>query len=408
MLTGTVVAQAIALGAMPFMSRLYSPEDFGRYQVYLAVLNVLLVFAAFRYEVGLLTAKTTASFCHLIALVLRVSLLTSGLSALVIWFGFDFFDGRLEGVTSVLLLLAPAMFVGGIYQALIMVPVRERDYKLSAKAKVGQSIGFVGSSLGFAFGPFSAIGMVVADMVGRFFGSLIVVSNNRPLMAKLASSPPRGALHDVAVEHREYPLLTFPGALLSALAGLSPTIAFAQLFDHAVIGQYALVERCILVPIGIVAVAVGQVFTGDFASTIRDHPENAYESLKRVLRVLIYIGLPGSIFGYFALPWAVPFVFGDQWQLAGQLAALAMPLALSTFIAAPVHMTLLLLHRAGLQISWEAGRFLLMSATLLFLQSHDQVAPQVVMATLAVVSCFAYIVFLFLALNAAARLAARP
>lgn len=405
MLTGTVIAQLIALAAMPLMSRLYTPEDFGRYQIYVSTLNVLLVIVAFRYEFALLNAKTATSFRDLIALVLRLNLFTSAFTALVVWIGYDFLKDRLDGFSAILCLLAPAMLVGGIYQTLSFIPIRDRKYRLSAKSKLGQSVGFVGSSLAFALGPFSAVGMVAADMVGRLVGSATIVSANRSLAGELASSSPPNALRDVAVEYRKFPLMTFPGTLLSALAALIPTIAFAQLFSHAVIGQYALVERFILLPVGVVAVAVGQVFTGDLASDIRNRPESAYANFKRVVIVLFSIGLPASVAGYLFLPWAVPIVFGDQWKLAGELAALAMPIALSTFVAAPVHMTLLLSDNVGLQICWEIARFLLMVATLLFLQSYEQAAPEMVMATLAWVSCSAYIVFLYIAQQSLARMA---
>lgn len=402
-LTGTVIAQLIGLAAMPLLTRLYSPEDFGRYQVYVSTLNVLLVIVAFRYEFGLFSAKNETTFRHLIALVLRISLSTSAVTALVIWFGYDLLKDRLGGLSSILFLLAPAMLVGGFYQALSIFPIRSREYGLSAKSKLSQSVGFVGASLGFALGPFSAVGMVVADIVGRLVGTATIIGNKRSLLRVLLSSPPRRALRIEAVENRQFPLLTFPGTFLSALVGLIPTLAFAQLFGNAVIGQYALVERFVLLPVGIIAVAVGQVFTGDFASEIRDQPEKAYASFKRVVLTLMSLGLPASVAGFFILPFAVPLVFGHQWALAGELAAWAMPVALSTFVAAPVHMTLVVSHNTHLQLRWEIGRFLLMLAAFFVLQSSEKFTPEVTMATLASTNFFAYMAFLLVARQALAR-----
>ena len=50
---GTVFAHAITILALPFITRLYSPEDFSRLAVYTSLLGIFSVVACLRYEIAI-------------------------------------------------------------------------------------------------------------------------------------------------------------------------------------------------------------------------------------------------------------------------------------------------------------------------------------------------------------------
>ena len=41
LMTGTTIAQAIPIGISPILTRIYSPEDFGLFALFLAITNII-------------------------------------------------------------------------------------------------------------------------------------------------------------------------------------------------------------------------------------------------------------------------------------------------------------------------------------------------------------------------------
>jgi O-antigen/teichoic acid export membrane protein len=398
-LSGTVIAQLIGLAAMPLLTRLYSPEDFGRYQTYLVLLNILLILVAFRYDFALLGAKSNYAFWRLFGLVLRITLLTSSIVALFLAFSHFSLEAEFSLDQSLLLFLGPAMMIGGLHQLLNYIPLRERFYRLSAMAKVSQGVFYVGSALGLALSPFLAIGMMFADLIGRLAASVTILVLSSKHLPKFLISLPKSVLRKVAMENVTFPLMTLPGALLSALTAAIMPFLFATHFGIGTVGQYALVERVVLLPVGVIALAIAQVFTGDTSLLFRENPLAVYEKFRRTVCILLLIALPSSVIGFLILPSLVPLVFGEEWRLAGQLAAYAMPIALSTFVAAPVNMILVIVGANRLQLFWEIGRFLFMGSIFVMLSFQIVRSPIIVMAVVAIGSLLSYATFVLLALS---------
>ena len=60
LMTGTTLAQAIPIAISPILTRLYSPEEFGRFQLFASVATNLAVLGCGRYEFALPLARDEA------------------------------------------------------------------------------------------------------------------------------------------------------------------------------------------------------------------------------------------------------------------------------------------------------------------------------------------------------------
>jgi O-antigen/teichoic acid export membrane protein len=406
-LSGTVIAQLVALAAMPLLSRLYSPEDFGHFQIFTSAINILLMVVSFRYEVAILSVAPGTSLKMLLGLVLRLCVLTSGATWLVVWLVGSHIEEQIQGFGVIGWLIAPGMLVAGIYHALSYLPIRNLAFRLSATTKLVQVSGYVGASIALIFTPFSSVGMVIGDIVGRFVGGLVTVGRTEHLFKELTKPLPLTEIREAAWQFRKFPLMTFPGTLLSALtAGMVP-ITFAKLYGIEVAGHYALVDRFVLVPVGVIAFAVGQVFTGGIVQALREHPQEVYPKFKQLVLTLSVLGLLGACTGFLTLPWGLPIILGSQWALSGELAAWAMPMALAIFVASPVNMVLLVSGHNVLQLIWEIVRFLIMFAGFSVVVNY-QVPPTSAMAIAAMASLLAYGIFLGMAWHVLAKRHIQP
>jgi O-antigen/teichoic acid export membrane protein len=135
-------------------------------------------------------------------------------------------------------------------------------------------------------------------------------------------------------------------------------------FNAAVAGQYALVERSLMLPVGMIGGAVAQVFTADLSARIRtDSNQGAAILFRKTVKQMFVVGaFPTVIVGILA-PTLFAKLFGPNWILAGELARIMAPLALVAFATMTVNMTILILGWQKVQLSWEILRLVFTVAT---------------------------------------------
>lgn len=402
-LSGTMLAQVIGLLCLPILSRLYDPGDFGRYQLYVSSMNILLMTAAFRYEVGLLTAKKGEDFASLFAVTLRMCLMTSAISVAVVALAGPWIADAVPGSWDILWFLPVVLLVGGIYQALTFLPIRFRDYRLAASSKVVQSTSFVGISIVLAMTLLAGFGMIIGDLAGRLMAAIQILRKSPRDEIDVWRRLKRHEAKRALICHRSLPMAVFPGTLMSAISAALIPIAFARLFNLETAGQYTLVDRSLLIPIGMVAFAISQVFTGDLAQDIRENPLRAHRNFRKLMSVLAVGAVPIAGLGWLFLPNVVPVIFGQNWTVAGELAGIAAPLAAMKFLASPVTMVLVIANFRRTQLAWETTRFAAMVMIFWWLTTYPDMSPHHVMTAFVTVGCTAHVVFLVLAELALAR-----
>ena len=117
-----------------------------------------------------------------------------------------------------------------------------------------------------------------------------------------------------------------------------------------------------MLPVGMVAVAVSQVFSADLAEQLRGGSGAANQSFRRVVASMARIGLVPAFVVGLAAPWLFPRLFGAQWAAAGEYAQLLAPLLFASFVTAPVNMAIMLAGRQRMQMAWEVCRLLTIAA----------------------------------------------
>lgn len=397
LVSASIGAQLIAVMFLPILSRLYDDEAFGIFQIYFVTFNMCMVFVSLRYDNALLVADTEYRFRTLLRLIVRLCAAASvaiGLAALIIW---PWVAGRYLAFSEIVVLLPIAMAVGGLLQTLTLVVTHERRYGVSASMKFAQTIGYVGSGIAFAFGPVAFVGLILADMVGRAASAGLILIRIRGLWARLWGPLDWAQARLVAWRYRDYPSFTLPSSMMSASIELLMSIVFLRLFDLAVAGQYALVERFILLPVGLIAGAAAQVFTGDFAERVRTRAGPTNAKFRATVLVLTALALGPAVVLYLTAPALVPFVFGEQWQLAGQLCQIAVPIAVVRFVAGPMMMVLVVCGRQRLMLAWTSLRFVLTLGLFAILLAFGANDPLDVMRYYVLSIVLAYAVYLIIA-----------
>lgn len=88
LMTGTGLAALITVFSAPFITRLYSPEDFGGFALFFSMATIIGSIACLRYEVAIVLPRFNFRAVQLVALSLIFCIGASFLSLLgVIFFG---------------------------------------------------------------------------------------------------------------------------------------------------------------------------------------------------------------------------------------------------------------------------------------------------------------------------------
>jgi O-antigen/teichoic acid export membrane protein len=359
-LRGTVAAQVVGFIALPLLTRLFTPESFGLFQLFQAAMGLLLVTAAMRYEIALLRAAegrelaATLVLCGLINVA--VSLLVALGCAVAASGPFDLSPQA----RKLLWWLPVGVLAGGALQTLGYLALRHKAFTLVASAKVAQALGTVAASIGIGLVAPVSTGLVIGDLLGRL-ASAAVIGTCRALVG--AADLVRCTATDLASAARrfsEFPIVSVPGGLINAAGGTLTSLMMFAAFDAATAGQYGLVERSIILPMGMVAGAVSQVFTADLSACLRDGSKRALALYRGVIWRMFLLGLgPAVAVGLFAPP-VFGWLFGPAWAQAGEFARIMSPLILVGLVTTSVNMAIMIAGYQKVQFAWEVLRLVTM------------------------------------------------
>lgn len=356
---GAAFAQALSLLAAPILTRLYVPEEYGAFALYLSVLLLLLVVATLRYELAIPLPEDDVAAAHLLALALVVALGASLLFGAAVALGVGrALAGTSASALAPYLWLGPiALFAASVYKSLAFWAMRQKSFAAIAKSRMMQGLGRTSTQL--ALGAFGAgpIGLILGDVVGRISsGGILVAMIGRGKWSALAAVRPAG-VRRTAVRYRRFAALSTGSALFDTgtmhLAALLLSVSFAM----EIVGWFSLAQQVILLPIGLVAQAVAQVYAGNAPDAARKGAAALRRLFLKTSAVLALIALPPVLLLALAAPPLFSLVFGKAWTEAGTFASLMAPVLFFTLVVSPLGYTLNALGRPGILLNWNGVLF---------------------------------------------------
>lgn len=358
--TGNVVAQLILVGVSPFLTRIYTPADFGVYGAYASLLGVFLVVSSFAYEKAIPIEKQESQSNHLIILCLLIStlffILGIGTYLIIGWSVFDLLD--LSVSFWMPLLFSFGLYAASIQQILNYWAIKTNEYGLISTAKVGQST--VNVVMQFFFSKMNlqnGVGLVRGDILGRMTSSLyLALRFTKSKKTKFNWKILRYQL----IKYRRFPLFGAPSLVLNNLALQLPTLIFISFFGSELSGQFSLTQRMVGMPISMITLSLGQVFYGNASNLAKNNrPKLLQNYFKLSKHMLLIFLLPMMVFMFIA-PNLFSYLFGPNWIIAGQFARILTPMFLSQLIVIPVSQILYITNNQTLQLVWDSSRFLLL------------------------------------------------
>ena len=347
---GMLLGQLVLVATTPVLTRLYSPEAFGSFSVFAALVGIVGAIMAGRYEFAIpLATRDEDAAALAIAGTVITCLLTTLAALLVIVFGKQLasFTG-VPALAPLLWLLPPILFLSGVGQSLEFWSIRRDTLRLNAATRVVQYGGQAASQVALGASGASAMGLTIGYGLGYLARAALFVGTLTPADRRLLTETQFKQVREIAWSMRRYPLLTTVSSVVKSLTQFLPTILFATLFGPAVAGKFDLAQRILAVPVRLVGGAASQVF---LAEASQRSVADMLRMFSRTVPRFLLLGVVGMAPILIAGPFLFAFAFGEPWKEAGAYAQALTALQLARFVQAPTSQAFNILGRQDLELT---------------------------------------------------------
>lgn len=342
---GTAFSQALALMALPLLTRLYTPSDFSVLAVYSSLLGIIGAVVCMRFEFAIPIPERDEEAASLLVLALvSATVIASAIGIAVLAFGSKLVVLlQRPDFEPYLWLLPVGVWVSGIYAALQYWSTRKKRFPVIARTRITQSVGAIGVQMGY--------GLVAAGPFGLLFGQIVNSGAGSIGLARAALRDDRHILLSNSIrrmvvacrKYQKFPKCWTIEALVNAGGSQLPIVVIAALVAGPDVGLLLLAARVMTAPMGLIGGAVAQVY---LSKATEEKLAGRLDSFTaNVIGGLIKTGVGPLVFVGAVAPLVFPIAFGQQWARAGAFVTYMTPWFVMQFVTAPVSMAFFVLER---------------------------------------------------------------
>ena len=179
LVAGTTIAQAIPLAISPILTRLYSPDEFGVYALFLSITAILGSIVSGRYEQAIILPKKDEDAVNILSFGLLITIFISILTLVLVILFNPFFTQILENesISTWLYFIPLVIFLLGLFNLLTYYNIRMGEFKDLAKATVIKSVILSMSQLILGFLKYGAGGLISGQILSQFSSNLKLFLN---------------------------------------------------------------------------------------------------------------------------------------------------------------------------------------------------------------------------------------
>jgi O-antigen/teichoic acid export membrane protein len=345
LMTGTTIAQAIPIAISPILTRIYTPEDFGVFALFVAIVSIFGSITNGRYELALMLPSKDEDAINIFALGFIITLIISLMLLICIILFHDYFVSLLnnESIGVWLYFIPVAVFFMGFYNLLNYFNNRKKYYKDIANATIIKSVVLAVVQLTVGFLKAGASGLIAGQIVSQMFANMRLLRNiikDKLLLSRIS----KVKIIALAKRYKDFPKFSIWAVLLNVLSTHLTNILISTFFTITTLGFYSLVQRVLGVPSALIGNSIGQVFFQE-ATKEKHRTGKATHTFNSTFKKLFIIALP--IFGilFFVVEDLFAFILGKEWKVAGSYAQIVMPLFFIRFISSTLSAVLILFEK---------------------------------------------------------------
>jgi O-antigen/teichoic acid export membrane protein len=348
LMTGTTIAQAIPIAISPILTRIYTPEDFGIFALYMSLLSIVAVIATGRYELAVMLPKNKKESINIVAISFLISFIISiCLFVLVLFFNKEItlLIGTPE-ISNWLYLMPLSVFLVGSYQSLNYWNNKNKQYKTMAKSKIYQSVSVGTTNLTLGFIEFSKFGLIIGQLFGQIIAFFILLKSFIKSDINYLQNINRLKMFSLFKKYKDFPKINMPHAFLNTMSSELPVLMISKFFNNSNVGFYSLANLIIVAPMGIVSSSYSQVFLQKISELKNNNFRNEeVVFFKNTLYKLLIFSFPVFFIVFFIIEDIFKIVFGSEWIIAGTYSMILIPMLYFRFTGSIISSVVLVYNK---------------------------------------------------------------
>lgn len=353
LMTGTTIAQAIPIAISPILTRIYTPEDFGVFALFLAITTIFGSIANGRYELAIMLPKKDEDAINIFALGFVITCLISFILLILVILFNDYFT-RLLGNDEInfwLYFIPISVFFTGLFNILNYFNNRRKNYEDLKNATILKAIVLAIVQLVIGFIKTGSTGLISGSIISNMFANLRLIRNilkDKILISKINTVK----IIALIKRYKTFPKYNLPSTLADAVTQQLPFLILPKIYGLSISGYFSLSQKLIALPSSLIAKSISQVFFQKISTNKKNRVKNM-PILLNTIKKLFLISLPISLFIFLFAPSLFQIIFGKEWILSGEIAQYLALIFLITFISSTLSITLVAYEKLKTLAYWQ-------------------------------------------------------
>jgi O-antigen/teichoic acid export membrane protein len=391
---GLLVVAIVPIAALPILSRLYSPEDFGLFGVFTAVVGLGTIASTGRYEAAVMLPEEDRSAIAVAAAAF--AFVFAFMSVLAIAVAIAWFGGisLVRDHLSLACLAVVAIGFSGAVQILLNAAIRHRMFVKVNFARIVGAIATAFLSIFIGVYHVDSIGLAIGLTAGYVVCSVVllqfVVRHYRGV-----ALPDGREIRVQARRYRHFPLFSLPSDFSDTLAVNLPVLFFSTFYGAAATGYLTMFQR-VWAGTSVVVKGLGETFR--HRAALEKQQTGAFgRTVKMTLVPLFAVAVVLAGFLVFLGPTLFAIVIGAQWREAGVYGQILAPLVCLQFIASPISWSFYISERLKLLAMWQLA--LLMGFLVTLLVGTSTLGSTATLTALSATGSVLYVMYIFISVR---------
>lgn len=311
LLAGTSAARIVSLLLSPIIGRLFLPETFGEYSVYLSYVGIAALFFTLRYELLFFSLKNNRDVVSIFKFV-NVAIVTFSLLAFV---GLFFVSSR-ETFKNIYFLGPIAAIIGAQYILFSNLFLKKKLFGVYSRAAFVSAASVPIMQCSAYFVGFRTTGLIVGQLAAQIVTAIIMYHYGTVFFRYGRTKGWWTRARNLALKNLDFPFKTLPQKYLSQFHGLFFVILLAMHYDEALVGVVAMGMKLLTIPVSLVLQSVASVALQRISYLGDSRAQLKFIGMQQLKLSAMSI-LPFAIFFWYAEEIAV-LILGSNWNGTGQ------------------------------------------------------------------------------------------
>ena len=393
---GTYIAQVISLVSLPILSRMYLPEIFGYFAIYMAILLLLVSISSMRYEFAIVQAKNKNESMYVVIICILLNIFITCLSFLIIFFYFFFEFNTFKNIGLITYLIPFNLLFLGTFNILTNWLLKNNKFRNISKLYIIQNILIFASQIIFGL-----IGFNQGLIIGYFFGSSVIFLYtffNFVIIFKGREKLSTKKLKNTAKKYIDLPKFSTIGVFADNFSMQAPIFFISSLFSSILVGSFNMVMKALYFPLGAISGAINNVLFKKISSLTNTNPELIRPLIIKISFFLFLAMLPFILIFWLFGPEIFLFILGKEWIIAGELSKILVIVIAVRFIVSSCNSVMLINKNIKLGVLWQLFRFCTITVTLSYFVYND-ISFNFLMYVFLIHECTVYFIYFLLILN---------